>query len=63
MTEWPADETVKCAAETLLALGVSPTARIIEQRARQEKVWALIHHSSDPDFYRGRAAVDGGEAD
>ena len=32
-------------------------------RARQAKLWALIHHGHNQDFYRVRAGVDGDETD
>lgn len=38
-------------------------AKIIEQRERRERVWALTHQSSDPEFYRGRTSLDGGSHD
>jgi hypothetical protein len=38
-------------------------AQISGLRARQEQFWSLTHCSHDPEFYRGRAAVDGNETD
>jgi hypothetical protein len=38
-------------------------AKLRAARERQAKLWSLIHHSSDPAFYRGRLAVDGDETD
>jgi hypothetical protein len=37
--------------------------RISAARARQDRLYALIHHSSDPDFYSARAVGPGGCAD
>lgn len=37
--------------------------RISEARARQDRLYALIHHSSDPDFYSARAVGLGGGSD